>query len=292
MGWLTGWAYRKEVTLVEQSSGAYNALPTIITAAYDAHMKTDFADCRFTESDGTTLIAYGIKTKTDEVECEFVIKRNYTSGASLTVYLYYDNAAASDASVDYISWCQDWYINNGFGKNPSVHHQFRHCVTYNHSESDTIPAWAEHVFGGCTANGGFSTYYGHVKINGTGVPWATGAVCFGIGNAYPLRWAKYNCTLEMYDHVSFVKGASNTVTWGHYAGADTGFWVSWYPAEPSVSFGAEELSGIDLAAQFEVGQDSVGLLARAEVGQDSAELLGRFDVGQEDRKSTRLNSSH
>jgi len=281
MGWLSGWSYRKEVTLVEQSSAAYNDLPTIITAIYDAHMKTDFADCRFTESDGTTLIAYGIKTKTDDIECQFVIKRDYTSGASLTVYLYYGNAAASDASVDYTSWCQDWYINNGFGLNPSAHQGSVSCVIYNHSESDTIPAWAEHVFGGCTANGSAYAFYGHVKINGTGAKWASTSVCFGKGNALRLRWDKYNCTDDMYDHASFVKGASNTVTWGHYSGSNSGFWVSWYPAEPSVSFGAEELSGIDLAAQFEVGQDSVGLLARAEVGQDSEDFYARFEVGQD-----------
>ncbi|MCK4696783.1 MAG: DUF2341 domain-containing protein, partial [Dehalococcoidia bacterium] len=296
MAWMAGWIYRKEVTLVEQSSAAYNALPTIITAAYNAHMKTDFADCRFTESDGTTLIPYGIKTKTDDVECEFVIKRNYTSGASLKVYLYYGNAGAADASVDYTSWCQDWYINNGFGKNPSAHHFMLDCAVYNHSETDDIPSWPEHVFGGCTANGGYRTYGGHVKINGTGAPWASTSVCFGIGNALKLRWDKYNCTQQMYDHASFVKGASNTVEWGHYSAGNTGFWVSWYPAEPSVSFGAEEIAfgASDLLAKFEVNQDSAELLAKAEVGQgsenlyakfrlrqDFAELLGKFDVGQD-----------
>jgi len=39
LSWLAGRIYRKEVTLTEQSSAAYNDLPTIITAAYDAHMK-------------------------------------------------------------------------------------------------------------------------------------------------------------------------------------------------------------------------------------------------------------
>jgi len=171
MGWLSGWSYRKEVTLVEQSSAAYNALPTIITAIYNAHMKTDFADCRFTESDGTTLIEYGIKTKTDEVECEFVITRDYTSGASLTVYLYYGNAAADDASVDYGPWALAWYLANGFGKNPSAF-SIHDCNRYDHTETDDIPAWPEHVFGGCTANGGYRAYYGRAKINDVDAKWA------------------------------------------------------------------------------------------------------------------------
>jgi len=106
---------------------------------------------------------------------------------------------------------------------------------------------------------------------------------------------QYSCTAEQYDHAAFVKGASNTVKWGHVSGGNTGFWVSWYPAEPSVSFGDEEIpSGeTELLAKFEVGQDSADLLARSEVGQgsedlyaqfgvkqDSADLLAKFDVGQ------------
>jgi len=282
MGWLTGWSYRKEVTLVEQSSAAYNDLPTIITAAYDAHMKTDFVDCRFTESDGATLIAYGIKTKTDEVECEFVIKRSYTSGASLTVYLYYGNAAAADASVDYTTWAQDWYINNGFGKNPSAHHGSGACTIYDHSETDDIPSWAEHVFGGCTANGSYRAYFGHAKVNGGAAKWASDSKCFGRGDALKLRWDKYNCTADIYDHASFVKGASNTVQWGHYSGGNNGFWVSWYPAEPSVSFGAEEepSGDVELLAKFEISRGTLELYSEFVVNQWFENLLGEFTVNQ------------
>jgi hypothetical protein len=237
--WLIGWSYRKEVTLVEQSSGDYNDYPTIITVAYNAHMKNDFSDCRFTEADEMTLIDYGIVEKTDGVSCDFVIKRNYTSGGTLTAYLYYGNSGAADASVDHGPWALAWYLANGFGQNPSAFTNTT-CSQYPHSATEDVPAWAATVFGGCNANGGFNAYYGRAKINGTAVAWATTVVCNGIGDALLLKWLIYRCTVQQYDHGSFVAGASNTVTWGHYHGPNPGFWVSYYPTDPSVSFGPEE----------------------------------------------------
>jgi len=278
--WISGWSFRKKITLVEQSGGTYNDYPTIITVAYDAHMKNDFADCRFTESDGTTLIPYGIVEKTDGVSCSFVIKRNYTSGCTLTVYLYYGNPDAVDASVDHGPWALDWYLNNGFGQNPSAYTD-TNCAAYPHSASEAIPAWADVIFGGCTANGGYRTYYGRVEINGTPVAWASTVVCNGITVAYQLKWKKYFCATSQYDHGSFVAGASNTVTWGHYSGANTGFWVSYYPTDPSVSFGGEAGSeSEDLLGKFDVGQGTQDLLARLTVSvpEDSEDLPARLTV--------------
>jgi len=280
MGWLTGWIYQKEVTLVEQSSGAYSDYPTIITAAYDAHMKSDFADCRFTESDGTTLIPYGIVDKTDDVSCTFVIKRDYTSGCSLTVYLYYGKADAADASVDHGPWALAWYLANGFGQSSSA--PYGSCTVYRYSASEDIPAWADVIFGGCTANGAYRTYGGRVKINGVAVEWASTAVCNGITVAYQLKWKKYNCADSQYDHGSFVAGASNTVTWGHNNAGDPGFWVSYYPTDPSVSLGSEiAQEAVDLIAKFEVGQNARNLPAEFVVGQWQENLHAQFDVQQE-----------
>jgi len=280
MGWLTGWIYQKEVTLTEQSSGAYSDYPTIITAAYDAHMKSDFADCRFTESDGTTLIPYGIVAKTDDVSCTFVIKRDYTSGCSLTVYLYYGKADAADASVDHGPWALAWYLANGFGQSSSA--PYGGCSVYRYSASEDIPAWADVIFGGCTANGRSQCYGGRVKINGVAVEWASTDICNGITVAYQLKWKKYYCATSQYDHGSFVAGASNTVTWGHNQAGDPGFWVSYYPTDPSVSFGNEEAQeAADLIAKFEVGQNARNLPAEFVVGQWQKNLHAQFDVQQE-----------
>ena len=237
--WLPGWSYRKKVTLVEQSSGDYNDYPTIITVAYNAHMKNDFSDCRFTEADKMTLIDYGIVEKTDGVSCDFVIKRDYTAGCTLTAYLYYGKSDAADARVDHRPWALAWYLANGFGQSSSVYTD-TNCNAYPHLATDDIPSWAAIAFGGCNANGGFSAYYGRVKINGVAAAWASTVVCTGITTAYQLKWKEYNCAASQYDHGAFVTGASNTVTWGHNHGPNPGFWVSYYPTDPSVSFGPEE----------------------------------------------------
>ncbi len=292
MGWLTGWDYRKKVTLVEQSSGAYNDYPTLITVAWNAHMKNDFADCRFTESDEETLIDYGIVDKTDGVSCTFVIKRDYTSGVTLTVYLYYGNAGAADASIDHGPWALAWYLANGFGQNPSAYSNTT-CSQYPRSAAEAIPAWADVIFGGCTANGGYRAFYGRVKINGVAAAWASTIVCSGRANSYQLKWKKYNCADSQYDHGSFVAGASNTVTWGHFAGGNDGFWVSYYPTDPSVAFGPERewFESEDLYAEFVVRQGIENLpgefvvrhsssldLPASFAGQVTENLLGEFII--------------
>ena len=255
-------------------------------------MKNDFADCRFTESDETTLIDYGIVDKTDGVSCTFVIERDYTSGCTLTVYLYYGNAGAGDASVDHGPWALAWYLANGFGQNPSAYSD-GNCGSYPRSAAEAIPAWADVIFGGCTANGYYRAYYGRVKINGVAAAWASEIVCSGRGDALSLKWNKYHCTSAQYDHGSFVAGASNTVTWGHYSGGNTGFWVSWYPTDPSVSFGDERAwsETEDLYAKFIVKQWQEDLLGEFVIrrsssldlpvsfeGQTTIDLLGEFFI--------------
>ena len=244
MGWLSGWGYRREITIVEQAGGTYANYPTTILVSYDSEMKSDFADCRFTEQDGETLIPYGIVEKTDGVSCKFVIVRSYTPACSITVYLYFENADAASASVNHGPWARTWYLANGFGLNPSAYSN-ANCSQYPRSRSGTIPAWVAIAVGGCTANGGYRAYYGRVKINGVANAWASTAVCNGKANAYLLKWKKYNCSHSMYNDPAFNIGVINTVTWGHYQGGNPGFWVSYYPTDPSTTIHGKETEPID-----------------------------------------------
>ena len=191
MGWLSDWADRTPVIVTEQSNGSYNAYPTIITVDYITSMKNDFSDCRFTENDGITLIPYGIMEKTDGVECKFIITRDYTALDAQTVYLYYDNPGAVDASVDYTTWAQTWYQTYGFGQKPSAYGA-TNCNSYEHTVVEDIPAWADIVFGGCTAKGSVRAYWGRARINAVKKGWSNATVvCEAVPNSYQLKWKKY-----------------------------------------------------------------------------------------------------
>jgi len=65
--WLTGWQYRKPITITERSGNAltnYQVLVSLDTASLISanKMRNDCGDIRFTDSDGTTLLNYWIES--------------------------------------------------------------------------------------------------------------------------------------------------------------------------------------------------------------------------------------
>jgi len=101
MAWLTGWSYRKPITI----SNAATDYQTKITIYYgsgtdgdnyvycNSHCKTDFGDIRFTKSDGTTLLDIWRESKTDSDNAVFWVQNDgapQTSG-----YIYYGNSGAT-----------------------------------------------------------------------------------------------------------------------------------------------------------------------------------------------------
>lgn len=111
MGWLSGWTYRKSVTLsratgavtdyqmkllVGESSGATGA--DVYCAG---HCKTDFSDLRFTTSDGETLLDYWIESVSGTAPNQLAtvwIKFDSIGTSDTTFYMYYGNASASAVS--------------------------------------------------------------------------------------------------------------------------------------------------------------------------------------------------
>jgi len=111
MGWLSGWTYRKSVTLsrvsgvvtnyqmkvlVGESSGASGA-----DVHCEGHCKTDFADLRFTNSDGTTLLDYWIESISGTTPNQLAtvwIEFDSIGTSATTFYMYYGNPGAGAAS--------------------------------------------------------------------------------------------------------------------------------------------------------------------------------------------------
>ena len=108
--WLPGWSYRKS-HVISAASGAGTNYQIKVIAYYgsgadsgenvylDGKCRTDFGDIRFTDDDGITLLDYWM---------EEMVNSNYAilwvevaddlSTSDQTIYIYYGNAAASDAS--------------------------------------------------------------------------------------------------------------------------------------------------------------------------------------------------
>jgi len=94
----TNWLKRAPVTITNTGS-ALSDYQVKIILPYDADMKSDFSDIRFTTDDGATEIPYWIESKTDSVEAVVWVKvPSITASGNTTIYIYYGNPSASSAS--------------------------------------------------------------------------------------------------------------------------------------------------------------------------------------------------
>jgi hypothetical protein len=115
---LTGWSYRKS-HLITASAGAgtlyqvgikvYKTTGTDGTEAVNgttfgkvyvgSNCRADFGDIRFTTNDGTTLLDYWMETYTSGTSALFWVEvAGDLSTVDKTIYVYYGNSSATDAS--------------------------------------------------------------------------------------------------------------------------------------------------------------------------------------------------
>lgn len=111
MAWLTGWSYRKEITL-NRASGAVTNYQMLLLVGESAgasgenvdcntHCQTDFDDLRFTAADGTTLLDYWIESLTGTTPNQLAtvwIEFDSIGTGATTFYMYYGKADAAAVS--------------------------------------------------------------------------------------------------------------------------------------------------------------------------------------------------
>ena len=96
----TLWTRRDAITVEGSSAGAQTNYPVKLTILYDAAMKADFSDLRFTDSSGTLLLSYWVETETNSTSALVWVKVPSVPIAPGTVvfYVYYGNPAALSMS--------------------------------------------------------------------------------------------------------------------------------------------------------------------------------------------------
>jgi hypothetical protein len=106
MGWLTGWSYRRPVTITNTQANDltdYQVLVTVDTASLIAagKMKDDGSDIRFTDSDGVTLLPYWVEGPINASNTKVWVKvPQIPANGTKTIYLYYGNPnAQSESSI-------------------------------------------------------------------------------------------------------------------------------------------------------------------------------------------------
>lgn len=105
--WLSGWTYRKAITLSRASGAVTNYQMKLLVGESSgavgedvdcaSHVATDFDDLRFTASDNVTLLDYWIESISGATPNQLAtvwIEFNDIGTAATTFYMYYGNAAA------------------------------------------------------------------------------------------------------------------------------------------------------------------------------------------------------
>jgi len=104
MGWLSGWSYRRAVTIDNQTGSELTDFQVSIdldSSKFDfSKAASDGSDIRFTTDDGTTEIPYWIeKWDSQNQEATIWVKvPSIPANGSTTIYMYYGNPSATDAS--------------------------------------------------------------------------------------------------------------------------------------------------------------------------------------------------
>lgn len=93
------WSKRKSIKIGNPNASAYTNVPVKIVVDYDADMRSDFADLRFTDSTGTTSLSYWSESAVSSASTTIWVKvPSLPASGDATIYMYYGNASASSAS--------------------------------------------------------------------------------------------------------------------------------------------------------------------------------------------------
>ncbi len=96
----TSWIKRRPIT-IDNTLNPNNLVDyqVRVDVSYYSGMKNDFSDLRFTDSDGLTLIPHWAESYTASVSAAVWVRvPNIPASSTTTIYMYYENSSASDAS--------------------------------------------------------------------------------------------------------------------------------------------------------------------------------------------------
>jgi hypothetical protein len=126
MAFLTGWSYRKKITIDETKVDAdltdFPVLVKLTSSNFDfSKARSDGYDIRFTSSDGTTLLKYERERHdaTNQV-AEYWVKVPSVSGSANTdFYIYFGNSSASDGADPTNVWDTNFHTVYHLGESAS-----------------------------------------------------------------------------------------------------------------------------------------------------------------------------
>ncbi len=94
----TSWTRRRPITITNSTGTTLSEFQVKVTVSYDSDMRGDFADIRFTNNDGTSLLSYWTQSYVASTSAIFWVKIPSIPSGTKTIYMYYGNPVASSTS--------------------------------------------------------------------------------------------------------------------------------------------------------------------------------------------------
>jgi hypothetical protein len=138
--WLSGWSYRKPVTITNTTSSLtdYQVLITLDTQTLISQGKASStcADLRFTDSDGETLLNYWIESGCNTTSTKIWVKvPSIPANSSKTIYVYYGNQSATSQSNGTATF--DFFTTFGSERFTSYINRLTDCYLGDPDNNDT-----------------------------------------------------------------------------------------------------------------------------------------------------------
>ncbi len=94
----TSWTRRCTANITNNTGSTLSDYQVKLTLSYDSDMQDDFADIRFIDNNGTTLLPYWMQSYITSTSAIFWIKVPSIPSGIKTIYVYYGNPAAASTS--------------------------------------------------------------------------------------------------------------------------------------------------------------------------------------------------
>lgn len=137
------WLKRQRIHLNEQAGSTIANAAVEMIVPYDSDMQVDFDDLRFTDDGGTTTLDHYIEEVTASTNATVWVRiPSLTGSATTSIYMYYDNATATDASATTTFLFADNYEDNNISEYSGDTSQFDTLAAFNYEGSYGLGAAA------------------------------------------------------------------------------------------------------------------------------------------------------
>ena len=257
--WDEAWGRKKEINISEWSGYSLTNYSVLMNVTYDSDMQVDFDDIRFLDSTESIELPYWIENHTNSGSAMVWVKTNVTANKNTTIFMYYNNTAATNKSnytqafiyKTFFSFDDGWKFTSDGAitagmldwsgsdlwqtKDIGNHSRLGLLVEYSGQNTEAggeSGFWGKSLAGAVTTDVGILYYTNHNDRKEIQTDYGSGAQQYANVFTTTEAWHKYkfvilpNRTIQSYVDDSY-KGTDQTLTSGYDTALNISFGSGW-----------------------------------------------------------------